>query len=63
MTGITEETKRFIATKLLTGIPGDTEKIEEIVNSTEDCRTPAQFKEYCINYALERYNDEEKKDI
>ena len=54
MNGIGIEGKKFIANKILHDIENSKEEIENLLNNDKS-ETPAQFKESCINLALEKY--------
>lgn len=53
--GLTEETKEFIMNKIFDEMP-NVETLRAKALEVE-CTTPAQFKEACINVALESYDD------
>lgn len=55
MDNIQQESKQFIANKILEGLPNYKELTEMVLSDTR-CVTAAQFKELCIDKALSTYN-------
>ncbi|MBD3350808.1 MAG: AAA family ATPase [Candidatus Lokiarchaeota archaeon] len=62
MSGLTEDTKKFIAENIFNGMHDKQHLINCALNDVNS-RTPAQFKELCINLALESYDKEDIKII
>lgn len=60
MTSVGEEGREFIGNKIFANMDGKEEMLLDALTNS-NAKTPAQFKEYCINSALENYDVEVKK--